>query len=87
MACGSVSELEYHFLLVKDLGYISPPDYDSAQKELLDLKRMLVALTLVRNEERAISKWQLAISQSQASEGIFVRVLWEKARQNDFRSC
>jgi four helix bundle protein len=52
MACGSVNELEYHFLLAKDLGYISQPDYDSAQKELLDLKRMLVALTRKVGAER-----------------------------------
>ena len=45
IACGSASELEYHFLLAKDLGYMSQQDYDSVRKELLDLKRMLVALT------------------------------------------
>lgn len=43
--CGSVNELEYHFLLAKDLGYISPNGYDSMQKQVLELKRMLVALT------------------------------------------
>jgi four helix bundle protein len=52
MACGSVNELEYHFFLAKDLGYLSQLDYDSAQKELLDLKRMLVALTRKVGSER-----------------------------------
>lgn len=52
IACGSVSELEYHFLLAKDLGYLSQPDYDSAHKDLLDLKRMLVALTRKVGSER-----------------------------------
>ena len=45
IACGSVNELEYHFLLAKDLGYLPVADYDSLHKELLDVKRMLVALT------------------------------------------
>ncbi|HEY6307408.1 MAG TPA: four helix bundle protein [Candidatus Angelobacter sp.] len=53
IACGSASELEYHFLLAKDLGYLSQPDYDSARKELLDLKRMLVALTRKVAERRS----------------------------------
>lgn len=52
MACGSANELEYHVLLAKDLGYLSQTDYDSAQKELLDLKRMLVALTRKVGSER-----------------------------------
>lgn len=45
IACGSVSELEYHFLLSRDLGYLSAPDYASLQEQLLEIKRMLVALT------------------------------------------
>jgi len=45
IACGSVSELEYHVLLAKDLGYISSDMYDSMQKQIIDLRRMLAALT------------------------------------------
>src|SRR5215470_4966561 len=41
IACGSASELEYHFLLAKDLGYLPVADYDSMHKEVLDVKRML----------------------------------------------
>jgi four helix bundle protein len=52
IACGSASELEYHFLLAKDLGYLPQPAYDSAHKQLLDLKRMLVALTRKVGSER-----------------------------------
>jgi four helix bundle protein len=44
IACGSASELEYHFLLAKDLGYLSHPAFESLHEQLLDLKRMLVAL-------------------------------------------
>src|SRR5437660_11042007 len=52
IACGSASELEYHFLLAKDLGYITPEDYRIADKQLLDLKRMLVSLTGKVGSER-----------------------------------
>lgn len=52
MACGSANELEYHFLLARDLGYLDETDYESARKELLDLKRMLVALTRKVGSER-----------------------------------
>ncbi len=52
IACGSVNELEYHFLLAKDLGYLSSSDYNSTHEQLLDLKRMLVALTRKVGSER-----------------------------------
>jgi four helix bundle protein len=52
IACGSANELEYHFLLAKDLGFLSEGDYMSAQKQLLDIKRMLVALTRKVGSER-----------------------------------
>lgn len=45
IACGSASELEYHFLLAKDLGYLPQPAFDSIHERLLGLKRMLVALS------------------------------------------
>ena len=53
IACGSVSELEYHFLLAKDLEYVSQADYDAIRKEVLDLKRMLVELTRKVGSERS----------------------------------
>lgn len=53
IACGSVSELEYHFLLAKDLGYISGVGYAPLQERVLELKRMLVALTRKVGSERA----------------------------------
>src|SRR5262245_61689364 len=52
IACGSASELEYHFLLARDLGYVSPANHVSAQKQLLEMKRMLVALTRKVASER-----------------------------------
>jgi four helix bundle protein len=53
IACGSISELEYHFLLARDLCFLAESDYLVAQKQLLDLKRMLVALTRKVGAERA----------------------------------
>jgi four helix bundle protein len=52
MSCGSANELEYHLLLAKDLGCLSKIDYRIADKQLLDLKRMLVALTRKVGSER-----------------------------------
>jgi four helix bundle protein len=52
MACGSANELEYHLLLAKDLGYLENVKYESACMQLLELKRMLVALTRKVGSER-----------------------------------
>jgi four helix bundle protein len=52
IACGSASELEYHLLLARDLGYVPPENYVSAQKQLLEMKRMLVALTRKVDSDR-----------------------------------
>ena len=46
------SELEYHFLLARDLGYMSHADHLNAHKQLLEVKRMLVALTRKVGSER-----------------------------------
>jgi four helix bundle protein len=53
IACGSTNELEYHFLLAKDLGFLQETDYVAAQRQFLDLKRMLVALTRKVGSERS----------------------------------
>jgi four helix bundle protein len=52
ISCGSASELEYHLLLAKDLGYLSPTDHRSAHSQLLEMKRMLVALTTKVSSDR-----------------------------------
>jgi hypothetical protein len=43
-----------HFLLARDLGYLPLADYASVQKQLLEMKRMLVALTQKVASERRI---------------------------------
>jgi four helix bundle protein len=52
IACGSANELEYHFLLARDLSCLSSTEYESVHKQLLEMKRMLVALTRKVGSER-----------------------------------
>jgi len=43
IAMGSASELEYHLLLARDLGYLSPVEYEPLSKETTEVKKMLTA--------------------------------------------
>jgi len=52
IACGSANELEYHFLLAKDLGYLPEDKYCGLDRELAEVKRMLVALSRKVASER-----------------------------------
>jgi four helix bundle protein len=45
IACGSANEMEYHFLLARDLGYLTEEAYLILDPQLAEVKRMLVALT------------------------------------------
>lgn len=42
-AMGSASELEYQLILARDLEYISHDTYESKNRELIEIKRMLNA--------------------------------------------
>ena len=53
VSCGSSNELEYHLLLAKDLGYLKDTDYQSINGKLMEVKRMLVALTQKVSSDRA----------------------------------
>jgi four helix bundle protein len=44
IASGSASELDYHFLLARDLGFFEEMDYRRLAGELLHLRKMLTAL-------------------------------------------
>jgi len=44
IAMGSASELEYHLLLGKDLGYIKAKDYQELSQRTIEVKKMLAAL-------------------------------------------
>jgi four helix bundle protein len=41
IAMGSASELEYHFLLTHDLGFMEGSSYESLNRDLVEVKRML----------------------------------------------
>ena len=45
IAMGSTSELEYHLLLARDLGYLDAEDYQRLSQEAGEVKRMLSTLT------------------------------------------
>ncbi len=52
IAAGSASELEYHFLLAKDLGLVPIDKYASLDSAVVELKRMLTSLILKIEGER-----------------------------------
>ena len=41
IAAGSASELEYHFLFAKDLGFLSDEEYNKLDQSTIEVKRML----------------------------------------------
>ena len=43
IAMGSASELEYHFLLARDLNLLNASNYDQLTNEVIDVKRMLTS--------------------------------------------
>ena len=52
IASGSASELEYHFLLARDLNLLSEPDYRKLHSSVVEVKRMLASLTQKVEAER-----------------------------------
>lgn len=53
-AMGSASELEYHLLLSRDLDYLPQEQYLELNKQLAEVKRMLVALTRKVSIDRVV---------------------------------
>lgn len=56
IAMGSASELEYHLLLSRDLGFLGPPTHEEVQKQVEQVKRMLASLIRKVDSERSQSK-------------------------------
>jgi four helix bundle protein len=52
IASGSASELDYHFLLARDLLFLPQADYAEMEKELSALRRMLTSLLQKVDTER-----------------------------------
>ncbi len=54
IAMGSASELEYHVLLARNLGYLAAADYDRLSAAIIEIKRMLASLiTKIKNDRQA----------------------------------
>lgn len=57
MASGSASDLQYHLLLARDLGYLEMDSYDSMAPRVIEVKRMLTGLIQrVRAEHQRSAK-------------------------------
>ena len=56
IAAGSASELEYHFLVARDLGFLGVPDYDKLNHDVIEVKRMLAALIHKVQDERVMAE-------------------------------
>jgi four helix bundle protein len=52
IATGSASELEYHFLLARDLGFIDDANYGPLNGAVVEVKRMVAALARKVDTER-----------------------------------
>jgi four helix bundle protein len=52
IATGSASELEYHFLLARDLSLIDADTYTSLNRNVVEVKRMLAGLARKVEAER-----------------------------------
>jgi len=52
IACGSASELEYHFPLARDLAFLSDLEYQRLNNGVVEVKRMLASLPRKVEAER-----------------------------------
>lgn len=52
IAAGSASELEYHFLLARDLNLLDETDYQKLNSSIIEVKRMLASLVRKVEAER-----------------------------------
>jgi four helix bundle protein len=55
IASGSASELDYHLLLARDLGYLGEVDYQRIGKQLVEFRRMLTALLRKVGSDRSLA--------------------------------
>ncbi len=59
IAAGSGSELEYHFLLAHDLGFLSETEYGKVQEKIVEVRRMLTSLVRRVDLDRELAKCSL----------------------------
>ena len=55
IAAGSASEVEYHFLLARDLGFLDREQYKSLDAAVVEVKRMLASLIIKVERDRRAS--------------------------------
>jgi four helix bundle protein len=56
IAAGSASELDYHLLLARDLGFVADDAYRGLNDDLLRVRKMLTALIQKVEHERLMTK-------------------------------
>jgi four helix bundle protein len=56
IASGSASELDYHFLLARDLCFLADADYRRMARSLSELRKMLTSLVQKVNADRFLTK-------------------------------
>ena len=52
-ALGSASELEYHLILARDLGYLAPSEHQPLQDQVVEIKKMLSGFIARLRSERS----------------------------------
>ena len=56
IAAGSASELDYHLLLARDLGFLTEHDYRKLASDLSETRKMLTSLLQKVNQDRRMAK-------------------------------
>lgn len=56
IATGSASELEYHFLLSKDLGFLGSEEYQPLAAAVTEVKKMLAGLVHKIESDRGVAE-------------------------------
>jgi four helix bundle protein len=56
IASGSASELEYEFMLARDLGFVTGTDYAEVEQQVTEVKRMLAGLVNKVAADRAVAE-------------------------------
>ena len=56
IASGSASELDYHLLLARGLGFLKAEEYGVLTRELVQVRRMLTSLIQKVDAERQLAK-------------------------------
>lgn len=56
IASGSASELDYHLLLSRDLGFMPATDYVGLSRDLAEVRKMLTSLLLKVDTDRQMAR-------------------------------